>query len=69
MHTSLLQAQIFMMDFQAARWLIGGEVPKQAGNYHPTSIPTGVFETRDGYINIASGGPKDLGASVSSDRG
>src|SRR3954454_5864625 len=52
--TSLLQAQIFMLDFQAARWLIGGEVPKQAGNNHPTSIPTGVFETRDGYINIAT---------------
>src|SRR4051812_33444748 len=56
--TSLLQAQIFMLDFQAARWLIGGEVPKQAGNNHPTSIPTGVFETRDGYINIATTGQK-----------
>src|SRR5512144_2086157 len=32
--TSLLQAQIFMLDFQGARWLIGGEVPKQAGNNH-----------------------------------
>jgi crotonobetainyl-CoA:carnitine CoA-transferase CaiB-like acyl-CoA transferase len=56
--TSLLQAQIFMLDFQAARWLIDGEVPKQAGNNHPTSIPTGVFKTADGYINIATtGGP------------
>jgi crotonobetainyl-CoA:carnitine CoA-transferase CaiB-like acyl-CoA transferase len=52
--TSLLQAQIFMLDFQAARWLIKGEVPGQAGNNHPTSIPTGVFETRDGHINIAT---------------
>src|SRR5499427_3739144 len=43
--TSLLQAQIFMLDFQGARWLIGGEVPKQAGNNHPTSIPTGVYQT------------------------
>ncbi|TMJ83165.1 MAG: CoA transferase, partial [Alphaproteobacteria bacterium] len=42
--TSLLEAQIFMLDFQGARWLIGGEVPKQAGNNHPTSIPTGVFK-------------------------
>ncbi|HXY90054.1 MAG TPA: CoA transferase, partial [Xanthobacteraceae bacterium] len=50
--TSLLQAQIFMLDFQAARWLIGGEVPGQAGNNHPTSIPTGVFKTADGFINI-----------------
>jgi crotonobetainyl-CoA:carnitine CoA-transferase CaiB-like acyl-CoA transferase len=54
--TSLLEAQIFMLDFQAARWLIGGEVPPQAGNNHPTSIPTGVFKTADGYINIAAAG-------------
>src|SRR5690349_13492155 len=56
--TSLLQAQIFMLDFQASRWLIANEVPKQAGNDHPTSIPTGVFKTSDGHINIATtGGP------------
>jgi formyl-CoA transferase len=55
-HTSLLEAQIAMLDFQAARWLIGGEVPPQAGNNHPTSTPTGVFATADGYINIASAG-------------
>ena len=54
--TSLLQAQIAMLDFQAARWLIGKEVPPQAGNNHPTSIPTGVFRTSDGYINIACSG-------------
>src|SRR5215471_7564396 len=56
--TSLLQAQIFMLDFQAARWLVKHEVPKQAGNNHPTSIPTGVFKTADGYINIATAGQK-----------
>jgi crotonobetainyl-CoA:carnitine CoA-transferase CaiB-like acyl-CoA transferase len=56
--TSLLQAQIFMLDFQAARWLMKGEVAKQAGNNHPTSIPTGVFKTADGYINIATTGQK-----------
>ena len=54
--TSLLQAQIFMLDFQAARWLQMREVAKQAGNNHPTSIPTGVFKTKDGYINIAAAG-------------
>lgn len=54
--TSLLQAQIFMLDFQATRWLMEHEVPPQAGNNHPTSIPTGVFKTRDSYINIASAG-------------
>lgn len=51
--TSLLQAQIAMLDFQATRWLMDQEVPKQAGNNHPTSIPTGVFQTSDGHINIA----------------
>src|ERR1700733_10659944 len=56
--TSLLQAQAFMLDFQAARWLVKGEVAKQAGNNHPTSIPTGVFKTADGHINIATSGQR-----------
>ena len=55
-HTSLLEAQIQMLDFQAARWLISQEVAPQAGNDHPTSIPTGVFPTADGHINIAASG-------------
>jgi crotonobetainyl-CoA:carnitine CoA-transferase CaiB-like acyl-CoA transferase len=55
-HTSLLESQIFMLDFQAARWLLSGEVAKQAGNDHPTAIPTGVFPTSDGHINIAASG-------------
>lgn len=54
--SSLLQAMVFMMDFQASRWLMDEDVPQQAGNNHPTSIPTGVFETSDGHINIASAG-------------
>jgi len=58
LHTSLLEAQIYMMDFQTARWTIEGEIPGQAGNFHPTSIPTGVYRTRDGYINIAVFGGK-----------
>jgi formyl-CoA transferase len=56
LHTSLLEAQIFMLDFQSARWLVDGEVPWQAGNNHPTSIPTGVFTTADGYMNISVAG-------------
>ena len=59
--TSLLQAQIAMLDFQAARWLMDGHVPQQAGNNHPTSIPTGVFTTNDGYINIAVAGEEIWG--------
>ncbi len=53
---SLLGSQVAMMDFQAARWLMQGDVPGQAGNNHPTSIPTGVFATADGFINIAASG-------------
>jgi len=55
-HTSLLQAMVTMLDFQAARWLIDGEIAPQAGNDHPTGIPTGVFTTSDGHINIAASG-------------
>jgi crotonobetainyl-CoA:carnitine CoA-transferase CaiB-like acyl-CoA transferase len=54
--SSLLQAQIQLLDFQAARWLLAKDVPGQAGNDHPTSIPTGVFRTSDGHINIAAAG-------------
>ena len=56
--TSLLQAVVGMLDFQATRWLMDGEVPPQAGNNHPTAIPTGVYPTRDGHINIAASGQR-----------
>ncbi len=58
LHTSLLEAMVYMMDFQTARYLIDGEVATQAGNFHPTSIPTGVYKARDGYLNIAVFGSK-----------
>lgn len=61
LHTSLLEAQAFMLDFQSARWLVDGEVPQQAGNNHPTSIPTGVFATADGHMNIAVAGQEIWG--------
>lgn len=51
--TSLLDAQLFMLDFQAARWLMKGEVPGRAGNDHPTNVPMGLFRTADRDINIA----------------
>ncbi len=56
LHTSLLQAQAFMLDFQAARWLMEGELAAQVGNEHPTSVPTNRYETSDGAINIAVAG-------------
>lgn len=52
--TSLLEAQIAMLDFQAAQWLVDGKVPAQTGNEHPLTVPTGVFATKDGYLNIAA---------------
>ncbi len=55
-HTSLIEAQLFMLDFQASRWLMKGEVAGQEGNFHPTSPGTGMFQTADGYINIAASG-------------
>ena len=58
LHTSLLESMIYMMDFQNSRWLIDGDIPSQAGNYHPTSIPTGVYKAKDGYMNIAVFGSK-----------
>jgi crotonobetainyl-CoA:carnitine CoA-transferase CaiB-like acyl-CoA transferase len=54
--SSLLQAQIAVMDFQAARYLVEGVVPDQTGNDHPYSTPMGVVRTADGFINIAVGG-------------
>lgn len=57
-NTSLLHSLIFMLDFQAARWLVDGQLPAQAGNNHPTAIPMGVFPTRDGLINIAASGQR-----------
>jgi crotonobetainyl-CoA:carnitine CoA-transferase CaiB-like acyl-CoA transferase len=55
-HTSLLEALIGMMDFQAARWLVSGVVAGQAGNDHPTFVPSGVFPSSDGQILIGTGG-------------
>ena len=54
--TSLIEPQIYMLDFQAARYLIAGEVPGQEGNSHPTGAGTSMFQTADGYINVAAAG-------------
>ena len=67
-HTSLLEAMLSMLDFQASRWLMSGEVPPQAGNNHPTGIPTGVFETKDGHINIAAVGRRAVRPLLPRDR-
>ncbi len=57
-HTSLLESQLFMLDFQASRWLMAGEVAGQTGNDHPTIAPSSVYPTADGHINIAASWPE-----------
>lgn len=57
-HSSLLEAQAFMLDLQAVRWLVDGEVPWQVGNNHPTTAPMGAFATLDGHINLAPTGQR-----------
>ena len=54
--SSLLQSGIALLDFQAARYLMKGEVAPQVGNDHPTSMPTSAYRTSDGYINMACSG-------------
>jgi crotonobetainyl-CoA:carnitine CoA-transferase CaiB-like acyl-CoA transferase len=54
--SNLLMSQIALLDFQAARYLMTGVPPGQAGNDHPTSMPTSAYKTKDGYLNIAATG-------------
>jgi crotonobetainyl-CoA:carnitine CoA-transferase CaiB-like acyl-CoA transferase len=51
--TSLLESQMFILDLQAARYLVDGVVPKQVGNEHPSGVPTNCYKTKDGYVNVA----------------
>jgi crotonobetainyl-CoA:carnitine CoA-transferase CaiB-like acyl-CoA transferase len=57
-HTSLLESMLNKLDFQAARYTVGREVPEQQGNFHPTMVPMGAFETRDGLVNVAAVGDR-----------
>ena len=51
--TSLVEAMIFLLDFQAASWTFDRKIPPQAGNHHPSIAPMGAFKTKDSYINMA----------------
>ncbi|HVE52568.1 MAG TPA: CoA transferase [Ramlibacter sp.] len=55
-HTSLLEAMLNKLDFQAARYTVDGEVPRQEGNSHPTLVPMGTFDAKDGKVNICGPG-------------
>jgi len=56
-HTSLLEAMLAKLDFQAARYTMQGEVPQPQGNHHPTMVPMGTFEASDGLVNVAAASP------------
>ena len=56
--SNLLQAGIQLLDFQAARYTMSGDVPQQVGNDHPTSMPTSAYTTADGHMNVAATGTK-----------
>ena len=55
-HTSLLESMMSKLDFQGARYTMKGEVADQQGNDHPTQVPMGTFEAKDGFVNIAAFG-------------
>ena len=55
-HTSLFEAMLNKLDFQAARYTMNGEVPGQEGNDHPYLVPMGAFRSKDGLVNIAASG-------------
>lgn len=55
-HTSLLEGMLNKLDFQGARYTVDGEVAGQEGNSHPTLIPQGCFDAKDGRVNICAPG-------------
>jgi formyl-CoA transferase len=58
--TSLLEAMVAMLDFQAVQWTVDGRIPAQEGNHHPTMVPMGCFAAQDGYVNVAAPGGRLL---------
>jgi crotonobetainyl-CoA:carnitine CoA-transferase CaiB-like acyl-CoA transferase len=58
--TSLIEAGITLLDFQATRWTVDKKIPPQEGNNHPTNTPMGLFPTADGFINIAATSNKNF---------
>jgi crotonobetainyl-CoA:carnitine CoA-transferase CaiB-like acyl-CoA transferase len=53
--TSLLEALVGSLSFQAVRYLNTGEVPPPVGNHHPLTAPMGVYRAGDGHLNLAVG--------------
>jgi CoA:oxalate CoA-transferase len=51
---ALLDSIMPLMGWVAANLLIGGQQPVLLGNDNFTAAPSGMFKTRDGFINIAA---------------
>ena len=58
--TSLIEAGITLLDFQATRWLMDKKEPPQEGNFHPTNTPMGLYPTADSFINLAATSNKNF---------
>ena len=54
--SSLLASQIMMLDYQAMSWLMDKKIPLQRGNDHPQIVPTGTYESSDGYFTLSTVG-------------
>ena len=58
--TSLIEAGLTLLDFQATRWTMDKKVPPQEGNFHPTNTPMGLYPTADGFLNLSATGNKNF---------
>ena len=58
--TSLIEAGLNLLDFQATRWTMDKKVPPQEGNFHPTNTPMGLYPTADGFLNLSATGNKNF---------
>ena len=66
--TSLIEAGITLLDFQATRWTMDKKVPPQEGNYHPTNVPMGLYPTADGFLNLSATSNKNFQEILQADR-
>lgn len=51
---ALLDSVMPLMGWVVANLMIGGQQPQLMGNENFTAAPSGVFKTKDGYLNIAA---------------
>ncbi|MFL4477291.1 CaiB/BaiF CoA transferase family protein [Paeniglutamicibacter sp. ORCA_105] len=56
--TSLLAAIVGVHAFQGTRSTVAGQVPQAQGNHHPSIAPYGLFNCKDGKVQISVGSQK-----------